>query len=61
MLDGDLYVALPPGRRRTLDWLNSQRGPFVRLRQPTHDCWVNLRAISVVQDHPISDTTVEHA
>ncbi len=54
-LSGTIYLALPQGRSRTLDWLNAQ-STFVPLLVDTHILHLHRDAIQTVRDHNPSIT-----
>ena len=49
-LSGALYAELPPGKKRTLDFLNAPGDAFVVLVQKEHDCLVNRTKIQLLRD-----------
>jgi len=54
-LSGMIYLALPQGRSRTLDWLNTQ-STFVPLIVGSHILYLHRDAIQTVRDHNPSIT-----
>lgn len=49
-LAGALYAELPPGKKRTLDFLNAPGDAFVVLVQKDRDCLVNRAKIQLLRD-----------
>jgi hypothetical protein len=49
-LAGALYAELPPGKKRTLDFLNAPGDAFVVLVQKERDCLVNRTKIQILRD-----------
>lgn len=50
-LSGILYAVLPPGKRRTLDFLNTPGEPFFVLVMDGRDCLINRAHVRYVRDH----------
>jgi hypothetical protein len=50
-LNGILYALMPPGKRRTLDFLNTTGDPFFCLVMDGRDCLVNRTHVRSVRDH----------
>ena len=50
-LNGILYADLPPGKRRTLDYVNAPGNPFLVLVQEGKDALINRAHIQLLRDH----------
>jgi hypothetical protein len=50
-LQGILFALLPPGKRRTLDFLNAPGEPFFALVMEGRDCLVHRAYVQSVRDH----------
>jgi hypothetical protein len=51
MLSGILYALMPPGKRRTLDFLNTTGEPFFCVVLEGRDCLVNRVHVRSVRDY----------
>ena len=52
VLQGAIFAALPPERRRALDFLNAPGNAFFVLVQENNDCLVNRARVQLVRDVP---------
>ena len=50
-LSGILYALMPPGKRRTLDFMNAAGEPFFCMVLDGRDCLVNRAQVRSVRDH----------
>lgn len=48
---GILYADVPPGKRRTLDYINVPGNTFLVLVQEGKDCLINRAHIQLLRDH----------
>lgn len=51
-LSGELFLTLPPGQSRMLDYLNAADVPFLCLGQGADDCFVNRSHVRLVRELP---------